>query len=207
MQDMSPVIVPRSDQINADSLQAGPITVKITDVKIAPGTEQPVTISIDGHKPWRPCKSMARVLVAAWGPDAKKYVGRCVTLFCDPAVKWGGMEVGGIRISHMSHIDRKMVLALTATKGNKKPFEVHPLKADVKSIAERDDFDPDDFALTVEGECALAEQSADTLKAWWDSADTMSSRKKLHAMDAGRAAGVKSMVEEKIAELASGEEV
>jgi len=129
MSDMSQVIIPRSDQINADSLLSGPITITITKVDIKAGTEQPITIHYEGEdgKPWRPCKSMARCLVAAWGPDSKAYTGRSLTLFCDPKVKWGGMEVGGIRVSHMSHIDNAMTMALTVTRGNKKPFTVKPL--------------------------------------------------------------------------------
>lgn len=131
MNDMRKVIEPRSDQMNADDLLAGPVTITIRDVGISPGTEQPVSIRYDGDngKPWKPCKSMCRVLVAAWGPDAKTYVGRSATLYCDPKVKWGGMEVGGIRISHLSHIDREMMMALTATKGKRAPFVVKPLTA------------------------------------------------------------------------------
>jgi hypothetical protein len=70
---------------------------------------------------------MSRLLVAAWGPDAKEYVGRCMTLYRDPTVKWAGMEVGGIRISHLSHLDAAMTMALTATKGSRKPYTVKPL--------------------------------------------------------------------------------
>ena len=129
MNDMSAVIVPRSDQLNADSLLAGPITITISKVEIRPGTEQPVSIFYenDGGKPYKCCKSMARVLVHCWGPDASKYVGRSLTLYCDPEVKWGGLAVGGIRISHMSHISAQQVMALTVTKGNKRPFTVRPL--------------------------------------------------------------------------------
>jgi hypothetical protein len=130
MNDMTGVIIPKSDQINADDLLSGPITITITGVKVAPGQEQPVSITFDGSdKVYRPCKSMARVLVAAWGPDASKYTGRSLTLYCDPKVKWGGMEVGGIRISHMSHIESPMTMALTVTRANKKPFTVKPLVA------------------------------------------------------------------------------
>lgn len=130
MNDMSKVIVPKSDQINADDLISGPITITIKGVDIRPGTEQPVSIYFEGDngKPWRPCKSMSRVLVSAWGPDAKAYIGRSVTLYRDPKVKWGGMEVGGIRVSHLSHIERDMVMALTATKGKRAPHTVMPLK-------------------------------------------------------------------------------
>ncbi len=126
--DMSPAITPKSDQLNNDDLLTGPITIRITDVAIKPG-EQPVAISYEGDngKPYKPCKSMCRVMVSAWGADASKYKGRSMTLYSEPTVKWGGMEVGGIRISHLSDIDSKITMALTATKGSKKPFSVQPL--------------------------------------------------------------------------------
>ena len=129
MNDMSATITPKSDQINADDLIAGPRTITIRDVKIAPGTEQPVAVYFQGDdgKPYLPCKSMRRVMVAAWGPDASVYTGRAMTLFRDPSVTWGGMEVGSIRISHMSHIESKTVVVLTATKKARKPFTVLPL--------------------------------------------------------------------------------
>ena len=131
MADMSAVIIPKSDQINADDLLAGPVTIKIESVKVSPGTEQPVSMFFDGStKAYRPCKSMARVLVSAWGADSSKYIGRSLTLYCDPKVKWGGMEVGGIRISHMSDIDSALTLALTMTRANKKPFTVRPIEND-----------------------------------------------------------------------------
>ena len=127
--DMGLVIIPKSDQLNSDSLLSGPITITVTRVEIRPGTEQPVSIFYEGDngKPYKCCKSMARVLVHCWGPDASKYVGHSMTLYCDPKVKWGGMAVGGIRISHMTHIDRDVVMALTETKGSRKPFTVKPL--------------------------------------------------------------------------------
>lgn len=128
MNDMSAVIVPKSDQINAEDFLAGPGVFTINDVSINPGTEQPVSIKLDGERRvWRPCKSMSRVLVSAWGPDARQYLGRSVRLFCDPNVTWGGMKVGGIRISHLSHIERDMVIALTATKGKKVMATIKPL--------------------------------------------------------------------------------
>lgn len=134
MSDMQAVIIPKSDQLNADDLIAGPMTVKITNVTIRGGTEQPISISFDGDngKPYKACKSMCRVMVTAWGPDSKRYVGRSMTLYRDPSVKWAGMEVGGIRISHMSDIDAPMTMALTMTKQNRKPFTVKPLEVVAK---------------------------------------------------------------------------
>ena len=132
MSDMGAVIIPKSDQLNSDDLIAGPITVKITGVSIKGGAEQPIAISFDGDdgKPYKPCKSMCRVMVTAWGADSKKYTGRSMTLYREPTVKWAGMEVGGIRISHMSDIDSALTMALTATRGSRKPFTVHPIKSD-----------------------------------------------------------------------------
>jgi hypothetical protein len=128
MNDMGATIVPKSDQLNADDLIAGPRTIQITGVTITQG-EQPVSIHFEGDngKPYKACKSMCRVMVNAWGADSKKYAGRSMTLFREPTVKWGGMEVGGIRISHMSHIDSKLTMALTMTRANKKPYTVTPL--------------------------------------------------------------------------------
>ena len=77
MQDMTQVITPKSDQINADDLIGGPRTITIRDVQIKGGQEQPVSIYFEGSdKAFRPCKSMCRVLVAVWGPDANQYLGR-----------------------------------------------------------------------------------------------------------------------------------
>lgn len=137
MNDMRDVIIPKSDQLNSDSLLAGPITITVTAVSIKPGTEQPVAISYTGDegRPYKPCKSMARVLVHCWGADANQYVGRSMTLYCDPKVTWGGMAVGGIRISHMTDIKAEQVMALTATRGNKKPFTVRPLTTTEKKGA------------------------------------------------------------------------
>lgn len=129
MVDMTNTIAPKSSQLNSDDLIAGPITIKITKVARANEAEQPIAVSFegDGGKPYMPCKSMRRVMVAVWGPDASQYTGRAMTLFRDPEVTWGGMAVGGIRISHMTHMDALVVLALTATKKARKPYRVLPL--------------------------------------------------------------------------------
>ena len=129
MVDMTDTIIPKSDQLNADDLIAGPLTVTITKVARASTAEQPIAVSFDGDggKPYMPCKSMRRVMVAVWGPDASQYAGRAMTLYRDPEVTWGGMAVGGIRISHMSGMDQPMVMALTATKKARKPYRVLPL--------------------------------------------------------------------------------
>ena len=60
MNDMTSVIIPKSDQINADDLIGGTMTITITDVRIKGGQEQPVSSYFDGSdKAFRPCKSMS----------------------------------------------------------------------------------------------------------------------------------------------------
>lgn len=129
MIDMTDTIVPKSDQTNADDLLSGPRTITITKVARCHEVEQPIAVHFDGDagKPYKPCKSMRRVMVTVWGPDASQYTGRSMTLYRDPEVTWGGMAVGGIRISHMSDMDGPVVLALTATKKARKPYRVLPL--------------------------------------------------------------------------------
>lgn len=130
MTDLSKTIEAKSDQLNADDLMAGPRTIEITKVSAnQSSSEQPIAIGYrgDNGRTFYPCKTVRRLLVSVWGPNGNEYVGRSVTLYRDPTVKWGGMEVGGIRISHMSHIDKPVTIALTATRGNKRPTTVQPL--------------------------------------------------------------------------------
>lgn len=127
--DMKPTIIAKSDQLNADDLVSGPITVKITGVSTGSGADQPINIRYEGDdgKPWKPCKTMRRLMVSVWGDDGAKYVGQSVTLVRDPSVKWAGVEVGGIRISHMTGLDKQKTIVLQETKGKKKPVVVDPL--------------------------------------------------------------------------------
>lgn len=139
MIDMTATIIPKSDQLNADDLIAGPRTIRITRVTASPDSpEQPVSIYFEGDngKPYRPCKSMRRVMVAAWGADASAYVGRSMTLYRDPAVAFGGMQVGGIRISHMTHIDADLTMALTVTKAKRAGYRVKRMEAPQPAAAQ-----------------------------------------------------------------------
>lgn len=127
--DITKTTEPKSDQQNFDDYVAGPKTVTIADVKSG-SAEQPVEIHLVEYpgRPFKPSKSMRRVLVAAWGAEASAYVGRRMTLYGDPTVRFGGIAVGGIRISHLSDIDKTLTLALTVKRGSRSPFIVQPLE-------------------------------------------------------------------------------
>jgi hypothetical protein len=119
--DLRSTIIPKSDQLNADQLVGGPMTIKVTDVRTGSTDEQPIIVSYEGDagRPFKPCKTMRRVLIYAWGPDGREWIGRSMTVYNDPRVRFGGDEVGGIRISAMSHIEREIQIRLSASKGKK----------------------------------------------------------------------------------------
>jgi hypothetical protein len=70
---------------------------------------------------------MLRVLIDAWGNDGQQYAGRRMTLYRDPDVVFGRNAVGGIRISHLSDIDKPHTSLITVTRGKRKPYTVQPL--------------------------------------------------------------------------------
>ena len=126
--DISETTAPRSDQQNFDDYVNGPKTVSITEVR-AGTAEQPVEIHLAEFpgRPFKPSKTVRRILVAAWGPEAANYTGRRMTLYGDPTIRFGGAVVGGIRVSHLSHIDKPLTISLTETRGKRKPHRIDPL--------------------------------------------------------------------------------
>ena len=137
--DLSTTIAPKSDQVDAVDFASGPRTVTITGIREG-NPEQPVQIDLaEFDRPWRPSKSMRRVLVAAWGADGQAYVGRRLTLYCDPTVMFGGIAVGGTRISHMSDIERPLDVALLIKRGKSQVYRVKPLPADMRQTITPED--------------------------------------------------------------------
>lgn len=157
--DLTASIVPRSDQLNSDDLVAAPVIVTIKEVR-AGNSEQPVEVHLEEFpgRPYKPSKSMRRVMVQAWGAEASQYAGRRLKLFRNPDIKFGGMVVGGIEIEAMSHIDKPLSVSLMVTRGKRKPFTVQPLKAAPAEPSR--DWDALISACTTEAELrALYEQT------------------------------------------------
>lgn len=135
MNDMTMTIIAKSDQINAADLIGNPRTVTVREVRIKAGDDQPVTIMIEGDKKaFRPCMGVRRLFVRVWGPDASKYIGQSLTLFRDPSVTWAGKEEGGIRVSHMTGINSKIVEFMRISRTATKPYEILPLIAEVRDL-------------------------------------------------------------------------
>ncbi len=134
--DMTSTIVPRSDQLNSDDLIGEPVVVTITQVT-AGNAEQPVNVELAEFpgRPYKPSKSMRRVLVQAWGKDASQYAGRRLKLFRNPDITFGKDRVGGIEIEAMSHLDKPLTVSLMVTRGRRKAFTVQPLKEQTPQTA------------------------------------------------------------------------
>lgn len=146
--DLTETIVPKSDQLNAEDLLSGPRTVTVE--KVSKGSaEQPVNIHLVEFpgRPFRPSKTVRRILVKAWGASTANYPGRRMTIYRDPAVRFGGLDVGGIRVSHVSDIKERLTLALTVTRGQRKPYVVEPLPAGVPVIT---DAQADEIAAAIQ---------------------------------------------------------
>ena len=129
--DITEALAPNSDQLDAIELVA-PRTFTI-----APGGRLAVRdgktvaeIALEGFpRVWRPSKGMLDVLARCWGSDAKQWVGRRVTLYNDPDVMFGKDRVGGVRVSHLSHIDGEQSVPIRASGRGRapKPWKVLPL--------------------------------------------------------------------------------
>lgn len=127
--DLRGTIVPKSDQLNAEQLLGGDMTITVTDVRLG-NDEQPVIIHYehDNGRPFKPSKTVRKILIFAWGEDGRNWIGKSMTLFNDQSVRFGGQTVGGIRVSHLSDIDREIAISLTATKGKKAQHTIQVLQ-------------------------------------------------------------------------------
>ena len=173
MSDLDIALAPKSDQINADDLIGGEMLVKLTAVKISLNDDQKISISLDGNKKvWRPCKTMGRVMRAAWG-DEDKWVGKSVLLYRDPMVKFGQDETGGIRIKALSDMKVEIVVPVTKKRGIRVATRIErliiddnppPKPADTPADIPFTLTDPEHLALAI----VAARKGSDAFKAWWN---------------------------------------
>ena len=178
--DMAQFTEAKSDQLNADDLIGVSKTITITKVTGKDG-DQPISIYYEGDngKPFKPCKTIRRVLMGVWGRYANDYIGRSMTLYRDDNVTFGGLEVGGIRISHMTNIDKETIIVVNKSKGKKVGMKILPL---VEQSAPK--------ALTIDDARAAIASSAslDDLKKAWSAKAMAPFRDELQeALDARKA--------------------
>lgn len=135
---LTKALEPKSDQLNADDLIGRTMDITIRQVKVT-GGDQPISVYYEGDngKPYKPCKSMGRVLKYVLGGEGDVWLGRTIRLFRDDSVTWAGIKVGGIRISHISGIARVVTLPLTKSKTVRTVYTVKPLVIEEKKPEEK----------------------------------------------------------------------
>lgn len=148
---------PRSDQWNADDFIGGPRTFTIAGVKAGTAEQKYDIELVEGQgRSWRPPLTVLRLLIAAWGDEASEWIGRRVTLYRDPSIRFGSDAVGGIRVSHMSNLpgNKRFEVKLTSTRGRRASHAVDPLPDAPPPIV-------DDEATEFEARIATAAMLAD----------------------------------------------
>jgi hypothetical protein len=154
--DITDALAPNSDQLDAVEL-VNPRTFTIAEGSRlgARDGKTVVEIRLVGFpRVWRPSKGMLDVLAKCWGTDGKVWVGRSVTLYNDPEVTFGKEKPGGIRISHLSHIDKARDVTIRGRGAGKvQPWHVEPL--------------PEAPAAPTEADVAKTDDQAE-LRNWWN---------------------------------------
>jgi hypothetical protein len=197
MTDVTKALAAKSDQLNADDLITGPLTIKITSVKVDNSAEQKIIINFenDNKKPWKPCVTAGRCLAAIWGPDSSKWVGMSCTIYRDETVTWGGAIVGGIRVSHVEGLDKPRVLNLAKTRNKKAQFVILPL-SDVINTNQKS-FGTEDYLKKIQDQT-----SSEDLKEIWEQVKKIC----MDAQDYQALEKLKIAVTEKAAQLKKGME-
>lgn len=131
MIDVSHTIKSKSDQLNADDLVSGDLMIQVEGVNVVNDPQQPVQIFYYGcdGKPFKPCLTVRRILIKLWGADASQWANKWMNLYVDPTVSYGKQKnIGGIRVSAMSHIQKSATLKLTIRKGIKQEFRINKIE-------------------------------------------------------------------------------
>lgn len=165
-EDVRAGIVPKSDQLNADDLVAGPVTVEILRARVG-DKERPFFLDLKGYdgRPYKPCTMMRRLLVSVFGDEPGPWVGKRLTLYRDPQVQYKGDKVGGIRISHVSGIVKPETLILTEKRGRSVEWVVYPIAEAQPEEAPK--LSPADLKFIEEANRELREaDSLDVLKGY-----------------------------------------
>lgn len=186
--DLTESIAPKSDQLNAEDLLSGPRTVQVESVTKG-SSEQPVNFHLVEFpgRPFRPSKTVRRIIVHIWGKESSAYLGRRMTLYRDPEIMFGGQKVGGIRISHMSHIGKPETVMLTVTRGKRAPYTVDPLP-DVAPVITAEQADEIAAAVAKAADRAALDVIGKQLKAF----DLADHRGRLYGLWKSRAAELKA---------------
>jgi hypothetical protein len=134
--DLRASVVPKSDQLNYEDVQSTVITAVVTAVTSG-SKEQPVNVHLAGYdgRPYKPSKTMRRLIIAGWGDRADDWIGKTICIKGDPSIRFGGVAIGGIRVVALSDIDSPFSLMLATSRGKRSEYRID--KLEVKKLAEK----------------------------------------------------------------------
>lgn len=126
-----------SDSEQLTFADIGKRSLTVTVAKVVPRGDRPkdpaVHLAEYPGKPLLPGKNVGSLLREAWGTDGKAWVGRSMTIYGDPEVFFGKDKTGGVRVSHVSHIDAPVSVARRG-KGARGQITVEPLVVTAASL-------------------------------------------------------------------------
>jgi len=164
MVDVTKYTFSKGTQTNADDLISAPRTVVVTGVEETRDAQQPLAVRFSGDdgKPFLPCLTMRKLIAALWGAEGDDWVGKSMTLYRDPSVIFGKDTLGGVRISHMSGLDKTVSVQLLEKRGKRRQYTIVPLE--VAHVNKPPTIDRADLQRQSD---AAKEMTPDAKKAWW----------------------------------------
>lgn len=152
--DIRAATKPKSDQLNYETFLTGPQTFTVS--KVTPGDrDHPVFIHMVEcpATPYKPSKGMLKCIAQpdGWGDKSSQWVGKEITLYGDPTVIYGGVEVGGIKIGALSGINGDFETLISARRGVRKPHLIKKLEVAYYDESKFSENLPAWLALIAEG--------------------------------------------------------
>lgn len=141
MLDMSEVIKAKSNQLNAVDLTGRKMVITIRKVDVHEG-KAIIHFHGDNGRPYNASKNMSRLMAHAWGINGNDWIGKSLEIYCDPTVRFGKFETGGIRISAMSHVDQDFNKTLPVSAGKYQTYFVKHLPISTEPVTPQ--FYPDE---------------------------------------------------------------
>jgi hypothetical protein len=169
----------KSDRLNYENFIMGAKEFKIS--KLAKKTDQGkarLLIYFEGHEatPYWPSLGMIKCLSSpdGWGESPfSEWIGRSMTLFGEPTVVYAGKEIGGIQISHISHIKTEYSTKITLRRGMRIDFTIEPIAvmsaAPAKPARPATPYPAEQFAAQLDkmrGSIASGKATADKIVAY-----------------------------------------
>ena len=115
---------------NRPTLTIAKISIsRVEDEKKKREVDKPVMWFKEIDRGWMYCKTTGHCMAAMFGNNDDAWIGKRVTLYADPEVRFGSEQVGGIRIAGSPDIAKPLTVRIKFPK--KKAFEVQlaPTKA------------------------------------------------------------------------------